>query len=397
MLKTENSFPSNTYLILVLFLVGLSSIVFIEPAPTDILVIFAFLWGLFSFFKSPSKLVLPVFFLFSYITFNILASFALADVVRGIISLNTKCYLILSWWLFTEICRNFGKKGILTIFCGYTFASIFAVILGICGLFKIIPIDFIVYGNYRLQALFKDPNVFGSFLIPVTLYSLLNFESSNNLLRLKWLVFFCITSLGTFLSFSRASWLNYIVSLSVYIILSFVTSHSFKIKVRRFASYSFIACILVIILILVLTNKPEITDFFTQRFSYQSYDNDRFEAQKIGLEYFINNPFIGIGPGQFELVYPISSHSLYIRLIAETSLLGFLSFISFILITLNRSFRYAIKRNYEYQKIFIIVTSSIIGILINSIVIDTIHWRHFWLLLALPWGNYYTNHQSNLK
>ncbi|PAX60060.1 O-antigen ligase family protein [Brunnivagina elsteri] len=388
MLKTEKYFLDNIYLRLILLLVGLSSIVFIEPAPTDILVIFAFLWGLFSFFENPSKLAVPAFFLFSYIIFNLLASFALVDVVRGIISLTTKFYLILSWWLFIEIWRKFERKGILTIFYGYTFASLFAVILGICGLFRIIPIDFIVYGNYRLQVLFKDPNVFGSFLIPVTLYSLLNFESSKNLLRLKWLFVFITTSLGTFLSFSRASWFNYIVSLSVYILLNFATSGSLKIRLRRFLSYGFIAFIFILILAILLRTQPEIADFFTQRFSYQSYDNDRFESQEMGLDYFTNNPFIGVGPGQFEIVYPISSHSLYIRLFVETSFLGFISFMSFILITLSRSFHYALKSNYEHQKLFIIFTSSIIGILMNSLVIDTIHWRHFWLLLALPWGNY---------
>ncbi len=30
-------------------------------------------------------------------------------------------------------------------------------------------------------------------------------------------------------------------------------------------------------------------------------------------------------------------------------------------------------------------SSSLFGVLLNSFVIDTLHWRHFWLLLALPW------------
>ena len=46
--------------------------------------------------------------------------------------------------------------------------------------------------------------------------------------------------------------------------------------------------------------------------SFQSYDTERFGAQALGLRLAEENP-IGIGPGQFELVAPLSAHSTYVR------------------------------------------------------------------------------------
>jgi hypothetical protein len=33
-----------------------------------------------------------------------------------------------------------------------------------------------------------------------------------------------------------------------------------------------------------------------------------------------------------------------------------------------------------------ILVASIGGQLVNSVVIDSIHWRHFWILLGLAWS-----------
>ena len=70
----------------------------------------------------------------------------------------------------------------------------------------------------------------------------------------------------------------------------------------------------------VLTGQ---VDFVQERARFQSYDNDRFGAQKLGIEVAESKP-LGIGPGQFEVLSPVSAHSTYIRAGAEQGLLGFL-------------------------------------------------------------------------
>jgi hypothetical protein len=37
------------------------------------------------------------------------------------------------------------------------------------------------------------------------------------------------------------------------------------------------------------------------------------------------------------------------------------------------------------RSIFALVAAALCGTMLNSFTIDTIHWRHFWLLLALGW------------
>ena len=94
---------------------------------------------------------------------------------------------------------------------------------------------------------------------------------------------------------------------------------------------------------------------------------------------------LGIGAGQTERVLDYSTHSLYIRVLTESGLLGFFSFLSLVILTVLRSLRdnFRISTATPYAAI---VTDSLAGVLFNIFFIDTLHWRHIWLLLALPGG-----------
>jgi hypothetical protein len=47
--------------------------------------------------------------------------------------------------------------------------------------------------------------------------------------------------------------------------------------------------------------------------------------------------------------------------------------------------------NSSQRAVFALITAAICGTLLNSFTIDTLHWRHFWLLLALGWMPLWTN------
>jgi hypothetical protein len=69
--------------------------------------------------------------------------------------------------------------------------------------------EILKYG--RLTGFFKDPNVLGPFLIPVSAYFLMQFLKArrNELLNFAFFLFF---SFAILLTFSRAAWLNYVVA-----------------------------------------------------------------------------------------------------------------------------------------------------------------------------------------
>ena len=55
-----------------------------------------------------------------------------------------------------------------TIRSGYIFAAILAAVFGVIGYFNVAGLGpyFTLYDNSRAMGTFKDPNVFGPFLVP---------------------------------------------------------------------------------------------------------------------------------------------------------------------------------------------------------------------------------------
>ena len=128
-------------------------------------------------------------------------------------------------------------------------------------------------------------------------------------------------------------------------------------------------------------------DFLSDRARVQSYDADRFGAQAAGLEPAQRYPF-GVGPGQFELVAPISAHSTYVRVFAEQGLPGILAFVTLVLFTLGAAVANAVAGRDTYGIGSAALLGAWCGLLVNSLVIDTLHWRHLWVVAALVWAGW---------
>lgn len=132
-MKKERS--NALYLGLIYVLMASSSFVIVEPAPIDLLIVISFVVGFFSFFRSSLTLSIPATFLLIFTLANLLSTFAVEDVTRGLYFLVIRVYFIVSWLLFVGITRHFGIKAVKTIFSGYIFASIVAIVLGFLAFF----------------------------------------------------------------------------------------------------------------------------------------------------------------------------------------------------------------------------------------------------------------------
>jgi O-antigen ligase len=127
----------------------------------------------------------------------------------------------------------------------------------------------------------------------------------------------------------------------------------------------------------------------------QGYDLDRFETQRLALERGLEKP-LGFGPGQAEVLFAVVTHSTYIRVLFENGVIGFAAMTLFLLFSLTRSIRLAVSlRDPRGKMLFTFTAACIGGYLVNSAVIDTLHWRHIWLFLALAWTS--TRVFSNLQ
>ena len=127
------------------------------------------------------------------------------------------------------------------------------------------------------------------------------------------------------------------------------------------------------------------SSFFEQRAHLQTYDSQRFGAQRSGIEISQTHP-IGVGPGQFEYVAPISAHSTYVRALAEEGVVGALVLVSLLLGTLIVAGRNVILGRGTVGLSSTALLAAWVGLLANSVFVDTLHWRHLWILAGLIWA-----------
>jgi O-antigen ligase len=236
-------------------------------------------------------------------------------------------------------------------------------------------------GGVRAQGLFKDPNVFGPFLVPAALI-LLEEALRPRLLRLRrlWaLGGLGVLVLGIVFAYSRAGWLNFAVALAVMLAVIAARPGSG----RRIAALLAIAVALGTVAVVAVGASGSV-DLLRERAHAQSYDTDRFAAQRSGIE-IAQEHVLGIGPGQFDVVQTISTHSLYVRVLAEQGVLGLVALVVVLAGTLVLAVDNALAGRDAYGVGSAPLLGAWCGVLANSAFVDTLHWRHLWLLAVLVW------------
>ncbi len=357
----------------------LSGIIFIEPAPYDLLILLLLFIAAFKNYLTYSKEHFwPVIFLLVFIETNFVSIYFIKDMYSALFFMLITFYCIIMWATLVGINSYFGKKILSRIFNMYILSGLIVVIPGLIAYYY--PLSFseiLIYGDSRIKSFFKDPNVFGPFLIPPTLYTLWLIEKNSKIKMFVAMLLFLLFTSGVLLSYSRAAWGQFILSIIIY----FIIRKDKSIKTVKTIVSLIIIGIPIMIYIIFFTQAGKL---FFERTSIQTYDQVRFSQQESSLDYLYKFP-LGFGPGQSEMILSQSTHSLFVRVLSEYGIIGIICFLIFLILTLKRS--YFLSRNDlgEYKIFYAIITASIIGIIFNSFFVDTLHWRHFWLLLSLPW------------
>ena len=128
-------------------------------------------------------------------------------------------------------------------------------------------------------------------------------------------------------------------------------------------------------------------DFLAERAQPQAYDQQRFSGQRAGLESALRYPF-GAGPGQFESIAQISAHSTYARVLGEQGFPGLVTLLALLVFTLGAAVRNAMLGRGTYGIGSSALLGAWCGLLANSFVVDTLHWRHLWIVAALDLGGH---------
>jgi hypothetical protein len=364
--------------------IALLGVVRVEPAPPDFVlstvVVVAAITGRFNLSRVPliASGTVAVF-----LSLNVLSLVEVIDPARAAFFVSITLYLaVFGLWLTTFVNSEHRARLVLIAFL---FAALASAVAGIAAVLLPIPGRHVLgFGleAERARALFKDPNVFGPFMVPALLI-VLEETIRPRLLRVsRWLKFGFLLTLGLAIlfSFSRAAWLNLGVGLVAVLGV---------LALRRGGGKRTAAVLAVVLVagaasatILAVTGS---VSFLEDRASFQTYDTERFGAQKLGVELAFSHPF-GIGPGQFEDVVPVAAHSIYVRVLTEQGWLGFASLLALLLGTLVAAWGNVVLGRSTYGIGSAALFGAWCGILANSFFVDTLHWRHLWLVAALIWA-----------
>ena len=234
----------------------------------------------------------------------------------------------------------------------------------------------------RAQGLFKDPNVYGPFLVPAAILVLHELLEPRLLRggRLFKLVCLSVLVLGVTTSYSRAAWLN--LGVGVLVMLAVLPLRRGGVRRAGTLLLTLVACLGAAGATVIATGS---SSFLEERAQYQTYDTDRFGAQRSGVELAAEHP-IGVGPGQFELLAPISAHSTYVRALAEEGVVGLVLLSALMLATLGAASRNVLRGRSTCGLSSTALLAAWCGLLVNSVFVDTLHWRHLWILAGLIWA-----------
>lgn len=360
---------------------SLLGVVFVEPAPPDaifaIVIIVALATGRFNLNRVP----LVIFSVIgAFLALNLISMANAVDPGRAASYFMITLYLaVFALWLTSYVTSERHARIILT---GYLIAAVSSTLLGLGALLGPLPGgDVLLFNDDRIRGLFKDANVYGPFLIPV---ALLLFEEiiRPRLLRLNIglkSILLLVLTIGVIFSFSRAAWLNLAIGFAVVLGILLLRGTSG----RRLVPILLMLSVLGFATAGVVVATGQET-FLTERASLQAYDAERFGAQEAGLELAAQYP-LGVGPGQFEDQIQYSAHSTYIRTYAEQGILGLVTMIVLIGTTLLLAIRNAALGRSSYGLGSAALLAAWVGLVANSFFVDTLHWRHFWLVAALIW------------
>ena len=374
---------------LLVWLVAASgAIVFIEPSPYEIMTLGAAV--LFCATGLRMRLVLvPLLLLLTLINLGYsISAIPFYDKPEVASWIATSWYMAVTVMFFAMVMSEDTTARLDMLRSGLVVGALVAAVSGIVGYLNLVPGGYDLLTLYgRARGTFKDPNVLGAFLILPALFALQSVVSDHFAKACRNGVAFGIMALAILLAFSRAAWGGLAITAAFMLALMVLTSRT-SAQRSRIVMISVVAVVLLVLLIAVLLSFDSIAEMFKQRASFdQSYDEGRFGRfgrHILGADMALDLPF-GIGPLQFHNYFPEDTHNSYLNAFMSGGWLSGLCYPTLIAVTVVMGFRHLL-RPVPWQRIYLAVFAAFLGTVGEAFIIDTDHWRHFWMMLGTMWG-----------
>jgi hypothetical protein len=364
------------------------AIVFIEPSPYELVTLTAA--ALFFATGLRLRLVFMPLILFLALvnigySIGAIPLYPESDVFSWIM---TSWYMALTVIFFAMVLAEDTHARLDMLRRGLVVGAMIASLAAISGYFNLVPGGHDLLTLYeRARGTFKDPNVLGAFLILPALFVLQSVVTARFGKALRNAIAFGIMSLAILLAFSRAAWGGLILTSASMLALMVLTSRS-RPERSRIVVITVVAVLAGLVLIAVLLSFDSVAEMFRQRANFdQSYDEGRFGRfgrHILGADMALDLPF-GIGPLQFRHYFPEDTHNSYLNAFMSGGWLSGICYPALIFTTVILGFRHLFVR-VPWQRTYLAIFSAFLGTVGESFVIDTDHWRHFWMMLGTMWG-----------
>lgn len=364
--------------------------VFSEPAPVDALVMGLFiLLPAVGLFEAHRAIVVGFALWMVVAVFTIISCVMSRDMDTAAQHSFVSFYLYGACFLYAGfVCKN-PEAHTRLILQAYFTATLAAAMLGIVGYFDLFPGAFDLLTRFgRATGTFKDPNVFGPFLIPGLLTALHLFLIRPVRRAALPLAAASLLTLAILLSFSRGAWAATSIALAIY---CYVYLHSAERAADRLklAGLAMTGTVILGLLLAVAWQSNGIATLLEERAALtQPYDegpDGRFGGQAKAVGLILENP-LGIGAQAFTIFYHHEeAHNVYLSVLMSAGWIGGLLYFFICAGTLALGLQHAFKRT-KTQHYFVIAYAALAGTIIEGALIDTDHWRHFYLLMGIVWG-----------
>lgn len=360
----------------------------IEPSPYDFLSFLAIpLWAIGGFRVHRGVVLI----LLLWVAFEVAGFFALMpywDETEPRMYQLQSLYLVVTAIFYTLFFSERTAHRAALGLKAFTAGAVVSASLGLLGYFDVsgLASDFTKYEG-RVSGTFKDPNVFGSYLILGILYLMQRVLLGRTRHVAATLLLMLALILGVFISFSRGSWAAALAAILLTAASAYLTTRDGRLRVRivRMAAVAAVAGALTLVGMLSL---PSVNALFFKRAEIaQDYDEGvtgRFGNQLRSLPLLVERPE-GFGPLRFRLLFDLDPHNSYVGAFANGGWLGGFAWLGIVATSLFVGFRLMLVVS-PYRELAQVYVPALFVLLMQGFQIDVDHWRHVFLFFGAVWG-----------
>ena len=259
----------------------------------------------------------------------------------------------------------------------------------IAGIMAVHPLAGELFTEFgRAKGAFKDANVMAPFLMLPIIFGLDRLMTRSLRRSFHWVPILIVLVLAVFLSFSRGAWVHLIVSGATYFGFLLLTAPD-TVSRARAVGLALAGGVALVFAITAVASIDGIGNLFAERASLaQSYDSGesgRFVGQLKALQLITEHPF-GLGAGDFADLHGEEVHNVYLNHFANAGWIGGFSYLALVIATLVIGINTALRRS-QFQSAAMVLVAVLAGVAVEGLVVDTDHWRHFYLIVGLIWGH----------